>query len=579
LCGYGATAVIKDELAEHLARATCEAAARLGIEVSGEAEGEPSWEAFRALTGLEAVPLEEPKRPEHGELATSLCLQLARPWRRNPRQVAEAVCESLGDAGGLLSRVEVAGPGFINFFFRPQAWLAAIPEVLRRGEAFGRSQMGRGKRVLVEFVSANPTGPLHVGHGRGAALGDAIARLLAYTGHEVTTEYYINDAGRQMSILGRSLLVRARQARGSDEPFPEDHYRGEYLRELAEEWLAGEGAAVLELPEEEAVARAAQWAGRRILEGIAEDLAAFGVRIQSWYSERSLVERGAVAEALADLEGRGLLYEHEGALWFRAGRFGDEKDRVVRRSSGELTYFASDIAYHRDKLERGFTHLIDVWGADHHGYVPRLRAAVEALGHPREALEVVLVQMVSLLRGGEPVAMSTRAGEFVTLREVVEEVGADSARFIFLTRRPEAPLDFDLEVAKAQSMDNPVYYVQYAHTRVCSLERKAREAGVAPPDPEETDLSPLSLEEEVSLARRLAAWPETVEGAAAAREPHRITHYLHQLAGAFHSYYNAHRILDNPPELTAARFLLALAVGRVLRNGLTLLGVSAPEAM
>ncbi|MFZ5584801.1 MAG: arginine--tRNA ligase [Thermodesulfobacteriota bacterium] len=524
--------------------------------------------------------LERPRQAEHGDLATNLALQMAKPCRMNPRALAQVLLERLGDAGGLLLKAEIAGPGFINFTLKTTAWLAVLPQIMAEKENFGRGSWGAGRKAMVEFVSANPTGPLHVGHGRGAALGDVLARLLRFGGHEVTTEYYLNDAGNQMATLGRSLLHRARELKGSTEPFPDNHYRGEYMKELAAELLALPGyAGILDEPWDQAVAKAADWAGARILEGIQADLAAFGVHIDSYYSERGLVERGAVRAAFEALNERGLLYESEGALWFRATAFGDEKDRVVRRGNGELTYFATDIAYHLDKFQRGHAKLVDVWGADHHGYVPRLKAAVAGLGMPADDLTVVLVQMVNLLRNGEPVAMSTRAGEFVTLKEVVDEVGGDSARFLFLTRRSEAQLDFDLEVAKAKSMDNPVFYVQYAHTRVKAVLRKAEEAGVKPPDPAAVDLARLELEEEVALARRLAEFGETAEAAARNLEPHRVTYYLHELAGAFHSYYNAHRILADDPALAAARLLLSQAVGAVLAQGLGLLGVSAPEAM
>ncbi|KMY69152.1 arginine--tRNA ligase [Desulfocarbo indianensis] len=525
--------------------------------------------------------IETPRSAEHGDLAANLALQLARPCRRKPRDIAEILVRHLAEAGGILAKAEIAGPGFINFFLNPTAWLAALPHIMGEGPNFGRSAWGAGRRVMVEFVSANPTGPLHVGHGRGAALGDALARLLEYVGCSVATEYYINDAGNQMATLGRSLLHRAQELAGSDQAFPDNHYKGEYIRELAEEYLKTlTGPAAPPSPgDQAAVKAAADWAGAKILDGIKDDLRVFGVEIDNYYSEQSLVDRGAVRASFDDLKARGLMYDNEGALWFAASRYGDEKDRVVKRSNGETTYFASDIAYHREKFERGFDQLIDVWGADHHGYVPRLKAAIQALGREPEALQVVLVQMVSLLRGGEPVAMSTRAGEFVTLREVVDEVGRDAARFIFLTRRSDSPLDFDLEVAKQKSLDNPVYYVQYAHTRVMSILRKAAEAGVNLPDPGQVDLSRLGLDEEVALARRLGEYPEAALGAAQALEPHRITYYLNEVAGAFHSYYNAQRVLGEDAGLTAARLLLSQAVGQVLRNGLGLLGVSAPEAM
>ncbi|RJX32395.1 MAG: arginine--tRNA ligase [Desulfarculus sp.] len=538
--------------------------------------------AAGALPVVEAPEfvVEKTKQAEHGDLASNLALQLARPCRQSPRAVAQVLLKELGDAGGLIARSEIAGPGFLNFFLRPAAWLGVLPEAMRRGADYGRGDWGRGRRAMVEFVSANPTGPLHVGHGRGAALGDALARLLAFSGFSVDSEYYINDAGTQMNTLGRSVLVRARQLKGSAEPFPDNHYRGDYIKELAAELLgAPQGRDLLSLPPEEAAALATDWAGGKILDGIKQDLAVFQVHIQNYFSERSLVAGGAVERAFAALKDRGMLYEADGALWFQATAFGDEKDRVVRRSSGEITYFASDIAYHLDKLRRGYEFLVDVWGADHHGYVPRVKAAMQALGQRPEDLTVVLVQMVNLLRGGEPVAMSTRGGEFVTLREVIDEVGSDSARFIFLSRRSDAQLDFDLEVAKAQSMDNPVFYVQYAHTRVAALLRKAAEAGVPEPEAAKVDLGLLTGEEEVALARRLAEFPEMVEGAARSLEPHRITYYLHELAGSFHSYYNGTKVLVEDPGLSAARLLLAQAVGRVLANGLGLLGVSAPEKM
>lgn len=520
------------------------------------------------------------KQADHGDLASNLAMQLARPMKANPRAIAEALVNGLGDAGGLIERTEIAGPGFINFFLKPAAWLASLPEVVERGADYGRGDMGQGQKVLVEFVSANPTGPLHVGHGRGAALGDALARLLAFSGYEAASEYYVNDAGNQMATLGRSIMHRARELNGSGDPFPDNHYKGGYIKDLATELLAApEGKELLSLPDDEAVTLASAWAGDKILKGIEDDLATFKVKIGRWFSENSLVADGAVDRAFAEMDKRGLLYESEGALWFKACDFGDEKDRVVKRSNGEITYFASDIAYHLDKLRRGYGRLIDVWGADHHGYIPRVKAALAGLENRADDLTVVLVQMVNLLRGGEPVAMSTRGGEFVTLKEVIDEVGADSARFIFLTRRSDTQLDFDLEVAKAHSMDNPVFYVQYAHTRVCALFRKAAEAGVAEPIPGNVDLSRLERDDEVALARRLAEFPEMVRGAAESLEPHRITYYLHDLAGAFHSYYNASKVLVGDPALSAARLLLVRAVGQVLANGLELLGVNAPEKM
>ena len=524
--------------------------------------------------------VESTKQADHGDLATNLAMQLARPMKMNPRQIAEALLEHLGDANGVVQKAQVAGPGFINFFLQPTAWLAVVPQILEQGEDFGRGDWGQGRKVNVEFVSANPTGPLHVGHGRGAVWGDTLARLLSFSGFEVSTEYYINDAGNQMNTLGRSVLTRARQLRGSDEVFPEKHYMGMYIKDLAAELLdGGQGQDLLDMPEDEAVALCSKWAADKILGGIKDDLKAFQIEHDVFFSEKSLVDRGGVEAGFEELERLGHLFEKDGALWFRSTDFGDDKDRVVRRSNGETTYFASDIAYHLDKFRRGFTWCIDVWGADHHGYVPRMKAAVEALGHDRDDLELVLVQLVNLLRSGEPVAMSTRAGEFVTLREVVDEVGSDSARFIFLTRRSEQSLDFDLEVAKQKSMDNPVYYVQYAHTRVKSVLRKAAEAGIALPDPKSADLSLLNLDKEVAMARLLNEFGETMALAAKSLKPHSITYYLQNLAEQFHSYYNAHRVLVDDPGLSAARLVFIQAVGAVIAQGLRVLGVSAPEAM
>lgn len=527
-----------------------------------------------------AFVVEEPNIAEHGDLASNLAMQLAKPCRMNPRAIAEVLIKHLGNAGGLITRSEIAGPGFINFFLDPQAWLSTIVQVLAQGDDYGRGQWGEGRPVMVEFVSANPTGPLHVGHGRGAVLGDALARLLEYSGYKVHREYYINDAGNQMATLGRSILVRARQQAGSGEPFPDNHYRGDYIGDLAAELVTlPEGKGLLDQPADEAAARASAWGGERILNGIKADLAEIRVSFDNWYSESSLVTGGAVQRALDELRKLGLIYEADGAVWFKAGELGDEKDRVVVRSNGEITYFASDIAYHLEKYQRGFERLVDVWGADHHGYVPRIKAAVGAAGRDPETFQVVLVQMVNLLRGGQPVSMSTRGGEFVTLREVYEEVGVDSTRFLFLTRRSDAPLDFDLDVAKAQSMDNPVYYVQYAHTRVKSVMRKAAEAGISPPAPDQVDLSLLGLKEEVDLARRLAEFPEVIAASARALEPHRLPYYLGQLAGQFHSYYHKEKVLVEDAALAGARMLLLAAVGRVLALGLGVLGVSAPEAM
>ncbi len=525
------------------------------------------------------VKVEAPPREELGDYATNAALVAAGRLKRPPRELARELAEKLARCEDLFSRVEVAGPGFINFWVAPAYWQGVVKRVLARGEEYGRSDLGKGQRVQVEFVSANPTGPLHIGHGRGAAVGDTLARILSFAGFEVVKEYYINDRGRQMEILGRSVWLRAREIAGERVAFPEDHYRGDYIRDLARELLARR-PDLLELPEEEALEVCREFALREILSGIRRDLEDFGVTYDVWYSERELYEKGEVEEALAALAEAGHLYEKEGALWFRASEFGDEKDRVVRRSTGEPTYFASDIAYHREKfLKRGFDLVVDVWGADHHGYVPRLKAVLSALGLDPERLKVLLIQMVNLIEGGKLKSMSTRAGEFVTLRELLEEVGRDAVRFTFLTRKCDAPLDFDVELVKSQSSENPVYYVQYAHARLASVFRKAEEVGLLPPSLEEIPAHRLDTAEDFRLLKLLDAFPRVIEEAAVSLEPHRVTYFLLDLATALHDYYTKHRFVSEDEELSRARLALARAVKQVLARGLNLLGVSAPERM
>jgi arginyl-tRNA synthetase len=530
-----------------------------------------------AFETLPAFEIETPKLAEHGDFASNIALLLASQAKMAPRRLAEILQENLDAPAGLLAKVEIAGPGFINFFIENAFWFGVLPEIHRLGPAYGNSDLGAGKKVQVEFVSANPTGPLHIGHGRGAALGDALANLLAATGHTVAREYYINDVGTQILTLGKSLYYRLRELQGEAVEFPADGYQGDYMKEMAGEYLA-EGGAVPAAPEEPTIRDLGRYAGDRILADIEKDLADFGVRFDRWFSETSLYQEGWVERTFARLRQEGLLYEQEGALWFASSRFGDDKDRVVRRSSGATTYFASDIAYHLHKFERSFDLMVDLWGADHHGYAPRLRAAAQALGFG-ERLRIMLVQLVTLLRQGEPVAMTTRGGTFVTLREVIDEVGTDAARFIFLTRRSDAHLDFDLEVAKQQSQENPVYYVQYAHARLASVFRQPGAEGLEELAPDPALFSRLSLPEELELAKRLAAYPEAVEGAAVFLEPHRITYFLTELASQLHSYYYKHRFITEDAELTRARLALVKGVKTVLAHGLGLLGVSAPETM
>jgi arginyl-tRNA synthetase len=531
-----------------------------------------------AFDAIPAFEVEATKHAEHGDLAANLALVLAKQAKMPPRQVAEVIINNLAAPEGMLLKVEIAGPGFINFFMADAYWYQVISEIARLGPAYGDSEMGAGVKVQVEFVSANPTGPLHIGHGRGAALGDALANLLAATGHTVEREYYINDVGNQILTLGKSLYFRLRELSGEAVEFPADGYQGDYMKDLARDYLAAGGAPPPPEPREEVLVTLGRYAGDTILADIKRDLDDFGVGFDHWFSETDLYNQGLVEQSFTLLKDQGYLYEQDGALWFRATQFGDEKDRVVRRGNGATTYFASDIAYHLHKFRRGFDQVVDIWGADHHGYVPRLQAAAQALGFEGR-LRVILVQLVSLLRQGEPVAMTTRGGTFVTLREVMDEVGKDAARFIFLTRRPDAQLEFDLEVAKQQSSDNPVYYVQYAHARLASVFRQAAAQGIEREAIDPARFPRLTLPEEMAILKLLANYPELVEGAARNREPHRLTYFLTELAAQLHSYYYKHRFISDDVELTQARFWLVSGVKAVLAHGLGILGVEAPETM
>ncbi len=555
--------------------------------------------------------LERTRDPSHGDFSSNAAMVLAKRVGAKPRELAERLVAAL-PASKLIARVEVAGPGFVNFYLARGAYLDLVPQILGEGPAYGRSTLGAGRRVQVEFVSANPTGPLHVGHGRGAAYGAAVADLLAAVGFEVHREYYVNDAGRQMDILAASVWLRYLELCGEELDFPSNGYKGDYVWDIAATLHREHGDAYrcaadevfrglpLDAPgggDKEAhidgvIAAAKQVLGdnrhryvfelglNTILDDIRDDLALFGVTYEQWFSERSLTEGGAVNRALDRLRHSGYAYEKEGALWFRSTGFGDEKDRVLVRENGQSTYFASDIAYHMDKLDRGFDRVIDIWGADHHGYIPRVKAALQALGEDPDRLDVLLVQFAILYRGGEKAQMSTRSGEFVTLRELRKEVGRDAARFFYVMRRCEQHMDFDLDLAKSQSADNPVYYVQYAHARVCSVLRQGAEKGIAlEPSPGATHLELLAEDHEQTLLKDLARYPEVVETAALGEEPHQIAAYLRELANGLHTYYNAHQFLVADEALRDARIKLILAVRVVLQNGLGLLGVSAPETM
>lgn len=523
------------------------------------------------------IQLEVPKNPDHGDFATNLAMTMAKAERKAPRQIAEALKAALQN-NPLCDKIEIAGPGFINFRLASSCWYGVLDQVMRDGDQYGRSNVGAGIKIQVEFVSANPTGPLHIGHGRGAVVGDAVAAVLQAAGFEVQREYYVNDAGNQVKTLGNSILMRLRELQGETIDFPEDGYQAEYVRELAAK-LQAERGALTDVAEEEAIEICARFGVEKVLGWISEDLKAFGINFDNWYSEKSLYDRDMVDKELAKLKEKGLSFEQDGALWLRTTEYGDDKDRVLIKSDGSYTYFASDVAYHMEKFERGFDRVIDVWGADHHGYIPRMKAMLSGLGHPPEDLEVLLIQMVNLLRDGQPFTMGKRSGNFITLREVIDEVGSDACRFFFLIRRCDSQLDFDLELAKQQSTDNPVYYVQYAHARVCSINRNAAAAGVAQPQPGTVDLSKLELTEELALAKQLARFEEMIVGAARNYEPHRVVFFLQDLAAQFHSYYNRQRVLVDDPATTQARLYLVNSVRIVLANALHLLGVSAPEQM
>jgi len=557
-----------------------------------------------------SVTLDRTRDAQHGDFASNVALRLAKPARRNPRELAQAIVAAL-PPNPFIARTEVAGAGFINFFLTAEAYARELASIHELGERYGRSGFGHGSKVLVEFVSANPTGPLHVGHGRQAAYGATLANLLSATGFDVQREYYINDAGRQVDILAVSTWVRYLEVCGENLPFPENGYRGDYVRDIARKLRERVGdrlqrpaqGVLVNLPADAPtgdkevyidalIERSRSLIGKdgfdsilelsleEMLSDIRQDLEQFGVTFDRWYSERALAESGAIDRALALLEAQGRLYRKDGAVWFRATDFGDEKDRVVVRENGQKTYFASDIAYHLEKRERGFESLIDVLGADHHGYVARVRAGLEAMGEKGDCLEVNLIQFVSLFRGGEKVPMGKREAQFVTLRQLRDEVGNDACRFFYLMRSHDQPLDFDLELAKSRTNENPVYYIQYAHARVASVLKQmaARELtfdraeGLA-------NAGALTGEHETAVLQNLARYPEVLELASANRAPHAVAHYLRELANAFHTYYNAEQFIVPDPKLRNARLALVLGVQQVIRNGLTLLGVSAPESM
>lgn len=531
------------------------------------------------ISPLPEIDVQIPKVGAFGDISTPVAMGLAKSLKKSPRRIAEDISGTLKDEA-IFDKVEIAGPGFINITFTREYLYESMKGLLRGERALMREDIGRGARVLVEYVSANPTGPLHIGHARGAAVGNALSNLLEESGFRVEREYYINDAGRQVRLLGLSVYSKYLQILGKETAFPEEGYRGQYIDEEASELRNQVGEKYRDVPFEDCEEEIKSWAYGRMMDLIRRDLSLFSIRgFTNWVSEKALYERGEVPRAIEELKRRGLIYDKDGAVWFSSSDFGDDKDRVVIKKDGQYTYFASDIAYHKDKLDRGYDIIVDVWGADHHGYIPRVASMMKAFGYDSSKFRVILVQMVNLLKHGEPFQMSKRAGTFVTLSEVVELVGADNTKFIFLTRKSDSHLDFDIDVVTAQSAENPVYYVQYANARINSIFSNAVEKGIDTSGLEKYDLSPLSNAEELSIIKKLLAYPMVLEGAARAYEPHRITFYLQELAGMFHPYYHRHKVVSDERETTMARLALCRAIKIVLGDALSILGVSAPEKM
>ncbi len=540
----------------------------------------PRWEG--RPSGV--ATLEAPKNPAHGDWASNIALTYSKAIKRSPREVAELIKKNLLDKTGAVTSLEVAGPGFLNFRLSPDVFLRELERVTKEGLGFGRSQVGAGQRVDVEFVSVNPTGPMHFGHGRGAVTGDVISTLLEVAGHAVTREYYINDAGNQVATLARSVHARYRQLFGEEVELPADSYPGEYVTVIAQQIKDRDGDRHLAAPENSWLRPFADEAVEWVLGQIRVDLSLLGIHFDVWFSERKqLHESGELRAVLEEFRGRDLLYDKDGAVFFRSTRYGDDKDRPVIKSSGEPTYLAADIAYQKDKFARGFAWCLNVWGADHHGAIPRLKAAVKELGVDPDRLRFAIVQMVNLLKDGQPFKMSKRAGTVVSLREVVEDVGRDATRFFFLMRRSDAQLDFDVALAKAQSQENPVYYVQYGHARLCSILRKAKEQGIAEPRYDLATLRALTLPEEIDLVKRIISLPDLLAGAALSLEPHRVVFFLQETVAAFHGYYTRYRgterVIGPDLEKTAARLFLCECLRQAMANALAVLGISAPRQM
>ena len=531
------------------------------------------------LSVMSEIVVEKPKEEKFGDFSTSLAMGLAKSERKKPYEIAEILSRHLLCNEDNIASVKIAGPGFLNLTMKPSFFLKRLLKVAEQADGYGSSNAGQGKKVLLEFVSANPTGPLHVGHGRGAAVGDMLGRLLDKAGYNVSTEYYINDVGNQMNTLGRSTWSRYLELQDKGNAFPSDYYQGEYIKDIARDIYAQHGNEFLDKEEEQVLPFFREYARNSVLNGIKEDLATFGVIFDQWFSEKKLYDQQLVDAAVNWLRKEKHIYDKEGAVWLRSSALNDEKDRVLIKQSGEKTYFCSDIAYHKNKIDRGFEWIVDLWGADHHGYVPRMKSALQAMGYDENVFKVMLVQFVSLKRGGEKVSMSTRSGEFETLADVIKEVGIDATRFFFLMRSSDTHLDFDLELAKKESPENPVFYIQYAHARICSIFRIATEQGIKLLDSVDIDLSPLQNKEEFVMIKKILAFTETVEKSAELLEVHRIAFYLQDLVGTFHRYYSRNRIVSEDHALSFARLFLMNCLRVTIRNGLSIMGVSAPERM
>ena len=554
------------------------------------------------------IRLDHTKDKSHGDYATNIALMLAKQAKTSPLELAKIIVNQLEDAS-FIKKTEIAGPGFINFFLSDASSTSIVSEIIELGEMYGKSEIGKGQSILLEYVSANPTGPLHVGHGRGAAYGATVSNLLRNIGFKVDNEYYVNDAGRQMDILTVSIFLRYLSLCGEQIRFPDNGYQGQYINDIADSIVVESGESFKQSADivfenickdgieggdkeshiDELIVRAKDLLGdnfqtifqvgiESILGGIKDDLADFGVRFEKWFSEQSLIDSGLSESCITRLKDSGHIYKKDGALWFKTTNYGDEKDRVVVRDNGNHTYFASDIAYHLEKLERGYDKIINVWGADHHGYIPRVKASIEALGHKPNKLEILLVQFANLYRGGQKVQMSTRSGSFVTLEDLRKEVGNDAARFFYILRKSEQHMDFDLDLAKSKTNENPVFYIQYAHARICSVFRQANEKGFES-NLEDANLSLLTEEVEKNILRELSRYKSVIESAAIQYEPHQLAYYLRDLATQFHSYYNACTFILEDQDLTQARLSLIHAAKQILRNGLSILGVGAPESM